>query len=115
MKLHTMLPNRGWDYPSKKTKQKIKDTIISLDHTRPNARKKLASYIKPILYHHREMIEKTKLTKEQENEIIRKEHLGIDMHFLLCKSKKRCIINSQMQSSIAIDSSQQNPMKGIYF
>ena len=42
------------------------------------------------------MIEKTKLTKEQENEIIRKEHLGIDMHFLLCKSKKRCIINFQM-------------------
>jgi hypothetical protein len=61
------------DFLSKKTKKKIKDTIISLDCDKPGNRKKLASYIRPILYHHREMIEKTKLTKEQEDEIIRKE------------------------------------------
>jgi len=61
------------DFLSDKTKLRIKDTIISLDHTKPNARKKLASYIKPILYNHREMIEKTKLTSEQEKKLIKKE------------------------------------------
>ncbi len=59
---------------SKKTKQKIRNTIVSLDQSKPNARKKLASYIKPILYEHRKMIEKTmKLTREQEEKIIKNE------------------------------------------
>lgn len=62
------------DFLNKKTRDKIKQTIENFDCTKPGARKKLKSYLKPILYNHKEMIIKTrKLTKEQEEEIFRKE------------------------------------------
>ncbi len=81
------------------SKQKIRDTIIGLDRTKPGARKKFASYIKPILYNHREMIEKTKLTKEQEDEIIRQEQEEAEIEAaeeerqLKKKSKKKSLKN----------------------
>jgi hypothetical protein len=62
------------DFLNKKAIKKIKETIENMDYTRPGARKKLKSYLKPILYNHKEMIIKTrKLTKEQIEEIFRKE------------------------------------------
>ncbi len=62
------------DFLNKKTRDKIKETIENFDCTKPGARKKLKSYLKPILYNHKDMIIKTrKLTREQEEEIFRKE------------------------------------------
>ncbi len=62
------------DFLNKKTRNKIKQAIENMDYTKPNARKKLKTYLKPILYNHKDMIIKTrKLTKEQEEEIFRKE------------------------------------------
>jgi hypothetical protein len=62
------------DILSKRTRNKIKQTIENMDYSKPGARKKLKTYLKPILYNHKEMIIKTrKLTKEQEEEIFRKE------------------------------------------
>lgn len=62
------------DFLNKKTRNKIKETIENFDCSKPGARKKLRSYLKPILYNHKDMIIKTrKLTKEQEEEIFKKE------------------------------------------
>ncbi|XWV26673.1 hypothetical protein QJ857_gp0387 [Tupanvirus soda lake] len=62
------------DFLNKKTRNKIKQTIENFDYSKPGARKKIRSYLKPILYNHKDMIIKTrKLTKEQEEELIRKE------------------------------------------
>ena len=62
------------DFLNKKTREKIKDTIEHMDYRKPGTRKKLKSYLKPILYNHRDLIIKTrKLTKAQEEEIFRKE------------------------------------------
>ncbi len=68
------------EFLDKKAKNKIKETITNLDHKRPFARKKLASYLKPILYNHRDMIVKTMhLTQEQEQEIFRKQQLEAEI------------------------------------
>lgn len=62
------------DFLNKKTRNKIKDTIENFDCSKPGARKKLKTYLKPILYNHKDMIIKTrKLTKKQEEEIFKKE------------------------------------------
>lgn len=62
------------DFLNKKSRIKIKDAIQSVDYSKPGARKKLISYLKPILYNNKEMIIKTrKLTKEQEEEFFKKE------------------------------------------
>lgn len=62
------------DFLNEKTRNKIKETIENFDYTRPNSRKKLKSYLKPIIYNHKDMIIKTrKINKEQEEEIFRKE------------------------------------------
>jgi len=62
------------DFLNKKTRNKIKASIEKIDYSKPGARKKLISYLKPILYNHKDMIIKTrKLTKEQEEEYFRKE------------------------------------------
>jgi hypothetical protein len=62
------------DFFNKKTRSRIKETIENFDYKKPNARKKLKTYLKPILYNHKDMIIKTrKLTKEQIDEIFRKE------------------------------------------
>lgn len=62
------------DFLNKKTRNKIKETIEKLDYTKPGARKKLKTYLKPILYNNKDMIIKTrKLTKKQEEEIFKKE------------------------------------------
>jgi hypothetical protein len=71
--LNDILNDMG-DILSKKTRNKIKETIENIDYTKPGARKKLKTYLKPILYNHKDMIIKTrKLTREQEEEIFRKE------------------------------------------
>jgi uncharacterized C2H2 Zn-finger protein len=62
------------DFLNKKTRNKIKESIEKVDYSKPGARKKLISYLKPILYNHKDMIIKTrKLTKEQEEDFFRKE------------------------------------------
>ena len=62
------------DFLNKKSRIRIRETIENFDYTRANYRKKLKTYLKPILYNHKDMIIKTrKLTKEQEEELIRKE------------------------------------------
>jgi hypothetical protein len=71
------------DFLNKKSRDKIKQTIENVDHTRPGARNKLKTYLKPILYNHRDMIIKTrKLTKEQEKEIFRKEQEAAELEAL---------------------------------
>ena len=66
--------NEMEDILNKKARNKIKEAIENMDWTNPRARKKLKSYLKPILYNHRDLIIKTrKLTEEQEEEIFRKE------------------------------------------
>jgi DNA-directed RNA polymerase subunit RPC12/RpoP len=71
--LNDILNDMG-DILNKKTRNKIKETIENFDYTKPGARKKLKTYLKPILYNHKDIIIKTrKLTKEQEEEIFRKE------------------------------------------
>jgi hypothetical protein len=63
------------DFLNENTKKKIKEAIEIVDYRKPGARKKLISYLKPLLYNHKEMIIKTrKLTKEQEEDFFRKEH-----------------------------------------
>ena len=49
----------------KKTKQRIIDTINDVSYSRPNARKKLISYLKPILFTNRNMVIKTKKLIEE--------------------------------------------------
>lgn len=50
---------------NKKTRNKIKEAIENFDHTKPNARNKLKTYLKPILNTHRDIILKTqKMTKK---------------------------------------------------
>jgi len=59
------------DFLNKKTRNKIKETIESFDYRKPNDRKKLKKYLKPMLHNHRDLIEKTrKLIKKQELEEI---------------------------------------------
>jgi hypothetical protein len=66
--------NEMGDILSESARNKIKEAIENMDCSKPGARKKLKSYLKPILYNHKELIIKTrKLTKEQEEEIFRKE------------------------------------------
>lgn len=48
------------DFLNKKTREKIEETIKHMDYSKPNARKKLKSYLKPILYNHKNMIIKNK-------------------------------------------------------
>lgn len=68
------------DFLNKKTRNKIKQTIENMDYTKPNARKKLKTYLKPILYNHKDMIIKTrKLTKKQEEDFFRKEQLEAEL------------------------------------
>ena len=71
--LNEVLDDMG-DFLNKKTRNRIKETIENMDQSKPDARKKLKSYIKPILYNHKDMIIKTrKLTEEQIQEMFRKE------------------------------------------
>ena len=69
-----LILNDMQDILNKKTRNKIREAIENADYTKPGTRKKLKSYLKPILYNHKDIIIKTrKLTKEQEEEIFRKE------------------------------------------
>ena len=52
----------------KKTKQKIINTINDVSYSRPKARKKLISYLKPILFTNRNMVIKTKKLIEEYSE-----------------------------------------------
>ncbi|AYV85153.1 MAG: hypothetical protein Satyrvirus5_18 [Satyrvirus sp.] len=59
--------NEMGDFLSKKAREKIKNAIENMDYSKPGYRKNLKSYLKPILYNHKDMIIKTrKLTKKQE-------------------------------------------------
>lgn len=71
--LNEILNDMG-DFLNKKTRDKIKDAIKNIDCKKVGSRKKLITYLKPILYNHKEMIIKTrKLSKKQEDEIFRLE------------------------------------------
>lgn len=71
--LEEILDTMG-DILSKKSRNKIKEAIKNVDLKKPGARKKLKSYLRPILYNSRDLIIKTrKLTKEQEEEIFKEE------------------------------------------
>jgi len=52
---------------SKKIRQNIIKTIKDVDYSNPNCRKKLISYIKPILYNNKDMVIKTKKIVEENN------------------------------------------------
>src|SRR5258706_520691 len=68
--LNEILNDMG-DFLNDKAIHKIKTAIENMDYSKPNARKKLKSYLKPIFYNHKKLIIKTrKLTKSQEKEII---------------------------------------------
>ncbi len=62
------------DFLNTKSKNKIRNAIENMDLTRPGARKKLKTYLKPILYNHKDMIIKTrKLSIKQIEENFLKE------------------------------------------
>lgn len=91
--LNEILEDMG-DFLDEKTQQKIKETIEKMDYTKPGSRKKLRSYLKPILYNHKDMIIKTrKLTKEQIDDIARREQQEAENEALeeekLFKQKKK--------------------------
>lgn len=48
------------DFLNEKTQTRIRRAIENADYSQPDARKKLISYIKPILYNNKEMIIKTR-------------------------------------------------------
>jgi hypothetical protein len=62
------------DFLNKKSRQKIKETIENADYSKPDCRKKLISYLKPILFNNKDMIIKTR----KKNEMIQKIDNGID-------------------------------------
>jgi len=68
--LNTMMDKLG-DTLSKKTRQNIIKTIEDTDYSKPICRKKLISYIKPILHNNKDMVIKTKKLLEglSENDI----------------------------------------------
>lgn len=62
--LNDILTEMG-EYLNEKTINRIKYTIESTDYSKPDARKKLKTYLKPILYNNKDIILKTKkLTKK---------------------------------------------------
>ena len=71
--------NKMGNFLNKKTRNKIKDAIEKIDYKQVDARKKLRTYLKPILYNKRDMILKTKdLFIEQQKEVLRKQQENID-------------------------------------
>lgn len=52
------------EFLNEKTINRIKETIENFDYRKPNARKKLKTYLKPILYNNKDMILKTRQTGE---------------------------------------------------
>ena len=80
------------DFLNKKTRARIKETMENVDYTKPGARKKLKSYLKPILYSYRDMIRKTrKLSEKQEEEISRKEQEEAEFEAMLEEQQLRKI------------------------
>ncbi len=55
------------DCLSENSRKKIKETIENTDYSKPDRRKKLISYLKPILYNNRDMIIKTRKIFENNN------------------------------------------------
>ena len=55
----------NFTFLNKKTKNKIKESIERFDNDKPQARKKLKSFLKPILYNDREMILQTRIMIKQ--------------------------------------------------
>jgi len=56
-----------YNYLNKKTINKIKETIDNMDYTKPDAIKKLGTYLKPLLYNNKDMIMETRNSiKDQE-------------------------------------------------
>ncbi|AFX92036.1 hypothetical protein CE11_00003 [Megavirus courdo11] len=51
-----IIVNELSDYLNKKSIKKIKDAIKDADFSKPDSRKKLISYIKPILYENKDII-----------------------------------------------------------
>lgn len=51
---------KDFTYLDKETKKKIRETIEDYDNSKPQTRKKLKTYLKPILYNNKEMIMKTR-------------------------------------------------------
>ena len=78
------------DFLNKKTRQKILDAIENADYSKPNNRKHLKSYLRAILYNNKEMIIKTrKLTKEQEEDFLRREQEQIELEAAMEKNKPK--------------------------
>ena len=76
--LNEILDDMG-DFLNEKTRNKIESAIKDMHPMNHLSRKKLSTYLKPILYNCRDIIIKTrKITKEQEEEIIRKEMEAIE-------------------------------------
>jgi hypothetical protein len=83
------------DFLNEKAKDEIRNTIIKLDYSKPNVRKKLISYLKPILYNHRDMIIKTrKLTKQQEQKLIKQQQEEVEREIKLSESSNIKFANS---------------------
>jgi DNA-directed RNA polymerase subunit RPC12/RpoP len=62
------------DFLNENTREKIKKAAENVDYKKPGARKKLKTYLKPILYNNKDIIIKTrKLTKKQIEEQFKKE------------------------------------------
>ena len=66
----TEILNDMGDFLNEKTRDKISNAIKDVDYSNPGSRKRLITYLKALLYNHKDMIIKT---KEQEEEIFRKE------------------------------------------
>ncbi|AUV59019.1 hypothetical protein [Acanthamoeba polyphaga mimivirus] len=62
-----IIVNELSDYLNKKSIKKIKDAIKDADFSKPDSRKKLISYIKPILYENKDIIIKTRKINNNEN------------------------------------------------
>lgn len=88
-------------------KNTIKKTIAEFNITRPANRKKLASYLKPILYNHKNMIIKTmKISKKQEEKIIRNQQLEAELEAE--KEEQELINNKKMKKNKNIKKDKEN-------
>ncbi len=61
--------NKMRNYLNEETRNKIKETIESMDYTKPDAIKKLRTYLKPLLYNSKDMIMDTRKTIKDDDEI----------------------------------------------
>ena len=85
--------NEMGDFLSKKTRQKIRETIEGIDYSKPGYRKKLITYLKPILYNNKDIIIKTRKMTES-NETVDLDDIN-DKPIKKVKKSKKVILDDE--------------------